>query len=149
MGLFLLAREFGEDLRVAADVAGASLVAATAMGGRFASVPEGPSLSFFPGHGAIAGLVKTLAREWPSVRTRAVDVSRSEPPTNLAERLVDELNAADRRSEVGYVRGRRVSLSAVVETLLHSQATQFQLSEGEPIVVTGAAARHQSSAVRR
>jgi acyl transferase domain-containing protein/NAD(P)H-dependent flavin oxidoreductase YrpB (nitropropane dioxygenase family) len=139
MGLFLLAREFGEDLRVAGEGAGASLVAATAIGGGYATVPEGTCDFFFPGHGAIAGLVKTLAREWRSVRARAVDFSRSEPLKELAERLVDELNAADRRSEVGYVRGRRVSLSPVVENLLHSRATQFDLSEGDPIVVTGGA----------
>ena len=72
-GLFLLAKATASDLEKAARFGGACLVAATAMGGRFASAGAS-SPEFFPGQGGIAGLVKTLAREWPSVRCRVVDL---------------------------------------------------------------------------
>ena len=65
-GLYLLARALGDDLARTGMQGGARLVAATAMGGGFASVP-GASADFFAGHGGIAGLVKTLAREWSEV----------------------------------------------------------------------------------
>ena len=66
-GLFSLAREFADDLAHAAGQQGAALIAATALGGTYGSVGPRPS-DWFPGQGALAGLVKTLAREWPGVR---------------------------------------------------------------------------------
>ncbi len=74
-GLFLLAKGLADDLDRAARRGGACLIAATAMGGRFASTGRADA-DFFPGQGAIAGLVKTIAREWTSVRTRAIDLRR-------------------------------------------------------------------------
>ena len=66
-GLFVLAKAAAADLETAARNGGACLVSATAMGGALASTGADPS-RFFPGHGAVAGLIKTLAREWPEVR---------------------------------------------------------------------------------
>ncbi len=63
-GLFLLAKATAADLEAAAQAGGSCLIAATAMGGRFASAGS-THAEFFPGHGGVAGLVKTLAREWP------------------------------------------------------------------------------------
>ncbi len=71
-GLFLMAKALAPDLHSAARTGGACLIAATALGGRFASAGS-TRRDFFPGDGGIAGLVKTLAREWPSVRSRVVD----------------------------------------------------------------------------
>ena len=93
-GLFLLARAASPDLERAATKGGACLVAATAMGGSFATTDAMPD-AFFPGQGGIAGLVKTLAREWPEVRTRVVDLDPSEPSERLAVRLADEALADD------------------------------------------------------
>ena len=86
-GLFLLAGAAGADLDRAARRGGAALVAATSMGGSFAV--GSPGLDFFPGHGGVSGLVKTLAREWEGVRTRVVDLDPSSRPSRvLASRLV-------------------------------------------------------------
>ena len=76
-GLFLLAKAAAADLENAARAGGGCLIAATALGGRFAS-GGCTNLDFFPGHGGIAGLVKTLAREWPEVRSRVVDFSAND-----------------------------------------------------------------------
>ena len=49
------------------------MLATTAMGGTFGSVSADDGPAFFPGHGGVAGLVKTVAREWPAVRTKVID----------------------------------------------------------------------------
>ena len=138
LGLFTLAREFADDLARASALDGAALIAATALGGTFASVPPRPE-DWFPGQGAVAGLVKTLAREWPGVRTRVVDLDPGEPRDRTAARLCDELFTADSRSEVGYVGSRRVALEVVEQGLDIGGPDGFALDEGEPVVITGGA----------
>ena len=93
-GLFLLAKAMAADLETAARAGGACLIAATAMGGRFASAGCQAS-EFFPGHGGIAGLVKTLAREWPSVRSpRGRFLTRRDPIETIADRLPPRCSSA-------------------------------------------------------
>ena len=106
-GLFLLAKLVAPDLERSARDGGACLIAATGMGGRF-----GQDSAFPPWHGGIAGLVKTLAREWPEVRVRSVDLDPESPVETLAERLAEELFADDPRSEVGHRGGSRLALVA-------------------------------------
>ena len=139
-GLFLLARACSEQLAASAKGGGGGgrLVAATAMGGAFASLPDGPA-DFFPGHGGIAGLVKTLAREWDGVRTRVVDLAPSEPVETLAKRLSDEFFADDSRPEVGYQGGRRIALRPVVRAGSGGKGPSVKLRPGEPVLITGGA----------
>jgi acyl transferase domain-containing protein/NAD(P)H-dependent flavin oxidoreductase YrpB (nitropropane dioxygenase family)/NAD(P)-dependent dehydrogenase (short-subunit alcohol dehydrogenase family) len=138
-GLFLLARAAAEDLARAAAHGGAALIAATALGGTFASAGGAP-LEFFPGHGGIAGLVKTLAREWPGVRVRVVDFDPAAEAEVIAAHLVQEALTDDERSEVGHRAGRRVALRAV-EAALTSEGNgpSITLKPGEPVLVTGGA----------
>ena len=110
-GLFLLAKAMGGDLERAAGRGGACLIATTAMGGRFASTGRS-EVDFFPGQGAIAGLVKTIAREWTSVRTRVIDLNVNDGTPRLAERILAEVFHDDAWSEVGYAGGRRIRLRA-------------------------------------
>ncbi len=135
-GLFHLARAAASDLERASRRGGGALVAATAMGGASASIGRGPD--FFPGHGGIAGLVKTLAREWPGVRARAVDFDRAADPGSIAARLVDEASTDDGWPEVGYLGDRRVRLGAVAAPL-GAAAGGVTLSPGDPLIVTGGA----------
>jgi acyl transferase domain-containing protein/NAD(P)H-dependent flavin oxidoreductase YrpB (nitropropane dioxygenase family) len=136
-GLFLLAKAMAADLETAARQGGACLIAATDMGGRFASAGC-TSADFFPGHGGIAGLVKTLAREWPTVRSRVVDFSMSDPIETVADRLVSELLVRDGWAEVGYSQGRRVRLKTI-ESPLEPAASTLELSPGEPVLISGGA----------
>ena len=141
-GLYLLARALGDDLATTALQGGARFVAATAMGGGFASVPSdrgGAGADFFAGHGGIAGLVKTLAREWLEVGARVVDLDPREAADLLAARLVDELLTHDDRSEVGYLGGRRIALKAVETELDGFESGGVSLEEGDPILITGGA----------
>jgi NAD(P)-dependent dehydrogenase (short-subunit alcohol dehydrogenase family) len=136
-GLFLLARAAVADLDAASRSGGACLVATTAMGGAFATTSTLPG-PFFPGQGGVAGLVKTLAREWPEVRVRVVDLDPSDPADALAARLAAEALTDDAWPEVGYRRGRRIRLRAVPSPLERNDHG-FQLSPGEPVLVTGGA----------
>ncbi len=83
--------------------------------------------------------MKTLAREWPGVRTRVVDLDPRDPIPTLADRLVDETLVDDGWSEVGYAAGSRVRLQAVAARLDRSAAPLLTLASGEPVVITGGA----------
>jgi len=144
-GLFLLARALAADLGAAAQAGGACLIAATALGGRFASAGQARA-EFFPGHGGVAGLVKTLAREWPRVRCRVVDLAPGDPAAALAQRLAGELFVGDGWPEVGYDAGRRIRLRTVESPLRSIRSIEggrdgrpLDLRPGEPVVVTGGA----------
>ena len=76
-----------------------------------------PAADFFPGHGGIAGLVKTLAREWPSIRCRVVDFSPDAPRETIAAQLADEMFVSDGCPEVGYEGDRRIRLRSVASPL--------------------------------
>jgi NAD(P)-dependent dehydrogenase (short-subunit alcohol dehydrogenase family)/acyl carrier protein len=136
-GLFLLARAAAGDLEKASRRGGAALVAATAMGGTFATGPD--AFDFFPGHGGVAGLVKTLAREWPTVRARVVDFNPNDGMPSIAARLADEMITDDGWAEVGYSAGRRVRIQGVPSALDRSIAPRLELVANEPIIVTGGA----------
>ncbi len=135
-GLFLIARETADDLSKASRAGGAALVAATAMGGGLASLPDVPE-SFFPGDGGVAGLVKTLAREWEGVRSRVVDVDPTDDPDDLAALFVAELLADDHCKEAGYHEGRRIALRPVEVELPVSSSEGVTILPGDPILITG------------
>ena len=136
-GLFHLARASAEDLELAAREGGGAIIAATSMGGAFASRPVLDD--FFPGQGGVAGLVKTLAREWTSIRTRVVDLDPREPQRLLGQRLAAELLNDDDWIEVGYLGPRRIRLGTRVAPLSETGSPPVELAPGEPIVVTGGA----------
>lgn len=136
-GLFLLAKAAERDLEKASKRGAAALISATAMGGALASAGTAPN-EFFNGHGAIAGLLKTLAREWPGVRVRAVDFDPKVDENEAADRLFDELLHDDAWSEVGHRQGRRVRLKPVASPLGKGGGT-FSIQEHEPILISGGA----------
>jgi NAD(P)-dependent dehydrogenase (short-subunit alcohol dehydrogenase family) len=136
-GLFLTAKAMAADLENAARAGGACLIAATALGGRFASAGS-QATGFFPGHGGVAGLVKTLAREWPSIRSRVVDFSSDLSMETIAAQLAAEVFAGDGWAEVGYDQGRRIRLRTVASPLHHGGST-LELKPGDPVLITGGA----------
>ena len=136
-GLFLLAKAVASDLEHAARGGGACLIAATAMGGRFAS--SGSAIrEFFPGSGGVAGLVKTLAREWPEIRCRVVDFAPDARPETIAAQLADEILVSDGYPEVGYEGDHRIRLRSVAAPLVHA-APALDLKPGEPVLISGGA----------
>ncbi|MEW6298391.1 MAG: SDR family NAD(P)-dependent oxidoreductase [Thermodesulfobacteriota bacterium] len=106
--LFYLVRNLQADLRETAEKNAGCVIAATALGGQFASdwVPE----VFSPTQGGIAGLVKTLALEWPAVHCKVIDIEAESEPASVAGHVFRELCVADGNVEVGYRNGRRFLL---------------------------------------
>ena len=135
--LFLLARALRTDLEAAAEAGGAAIVSALGMGGSFGSDPPASSTAFFPGQGAISGLLKTLAKEWPAVRVKAVDLDARQPPSTLAGQILSELMADDAQVEVGYQNDRRLVLQTVPAPF--TSGSDLTIGEDSVLLVTGGA----------
>jgi malonyl CoA-acyl carrier protein transacylase/NAD(P)-dependent dehydrogenase (short-subunit alcohol dehydrogenase family) len=88
------------------------------------------------GEGGPAGLIKTLAAEWPSVAARVVDLSRVDDPAAI---LHGELHAADPHVEIVYVDGVRSTLEVVPADGAASPGRDLALDARSVLLVTGGA----------
>ncbi|HEX4451928.1 MAG TPA: SDR family NAD(P)-dependent oxidoreductase [Kofleriaceae bacterium] len=88
------------------------------------------------GFGGPAGLIKTLAAEFPDVRARIVDLESTESPVEAAAKLHGELHASDHHLEIGYIGGVRSSFEVVPAEVI---AGGVALDESSVVLVTGGA----------
>ena len=146
--LFQIAKAAGRYLHAAAAEHGAFFLAATGMGGSFMSGPSAGLSADFPDHGAVVGLMKTLALEWPEVRVKSVDLNLNEPSDLLAKHLFAEVHATDRVIEVGYDGGRRVSIQPL-EAPVNRQAVPISLDSSAVVLITGGARGITAIAARK
>jgi acyl transferase domain-containing protein/NAD(P)H-dependent flavin oxidoreductase YrpB (nitropropane dioxygenase family)/NAD(P)-dependent dehydrogenase (short-subunit alcohol dehydrogenase family)/acyl carrier protein len=137
--LFNLAKEASKDLKEAAQQGGACVLGATAMGGAFGSVSSDGGPAFSPGHGGVAGLVKTLGREWPAVRAKVIDTDALESSSDLATKVIREMLAGDGEVEVGYQGSRRLVLRPTLNRLGRREAPALKMDPSWVILVTGGA----------
>ncbi|MGZ4195319.1 MAG: SDR family NAD(P)-dependent oxidoreductase [Solirubrobacteraceae bacterium] len=133
--LFVLAKALHRDLAAAAEAGGAAVLAVSRLDGAFGldGEPSHPA----PGQRALAGFLKTLALEWPSVRVKAVDLDAC-APAQAAPLLTAELMAADGLVEVGYRDGRRTILALSPAPTAERPATS-PLKDDDVVLVTGGA----------
>ncbi len=133
--LFSLLQNLGADIKTAAEKRAGCVVALTSMGGHFASdwVPE----EFCPLDGGIAGIIKTLALEWPTVRCRVIDIEARSETTAVADSVLQELRAADSNVEIGYRDGRRFVLRARPASLQEVNSSRIDTSD--IFLITGGA----------
>jgi NAD(P)-dependent dehydrogenase (short-subunit alcohol dehydrogenase family) len=134
-GLLNLARELHDDLREAGRSGAACLLTATGMGGAFGTTAAG----FFPGDGGLTGLAKTLAREWPEVPVRALDVEPSGGASEIAASVLAEMTAGSEAVEVGHQNSRRLTLRPAPAPLESDRAPALAIDESWVILVTGGA----------
>jgi acyl transferase domain-containing protein/NAD(P)H-dependent flavin oxidoreductase YrpB (nitropropane dioxygenase family)/NAD(P)-dependent dehydrogenase (short-subunit alcohol dehydrogenase family)/acyl carrier protein len=138
--LFLLARGLSDELQNAGEHGSAVLLAATVLGGSFGSgVNEALPDDFAPAHGGIAGLMKSLAHEWPNVLVRVVDVERRESAGKLAELLLSELSDPIGPIEIGYRGERRLTLECVPSPLNCTEEAGAPLDRDSTVLLTGGA----------
>jgi acyl transferase domain-containing protein/NAD(P)H-dependent flavin oxidoreductase YrpB (nitropropane dioxygenase family) len=133
--LFLMAQALQSDLEASAAAGGAAVLSATRLGGAFGfddELTDGAA-----GQGAIAGFLKTLAIEWPSVRVKAVDLSET-PGSDAVGQLVAELGAADALVEVGYRAGERM-FTQLVPAPLSARVKTGVITEESVVLLTGGA----------
>jgi NAD(P)-dependent dehydrogenase (short-subunit alcohol dehydrogenase family) len=90
------------------------------------------------GHGGAAGLVKTVAAEWPSVKARVVRLDLEEDPDELAARLRAELLADDATVEIAYPGGVRSTIK-VVPAERAGGGTELALGRDSVVLLTGGA----------
>ena len=137
--LFHLLKLLQVDLEQAAKEGGACVVSATGMGGSFVTNTGGNEREFFPGQGAIPGLLKTVGAEWPEVRIKAVDLNLEEPASDLADHLLSEIETDDRLVEVGYDGSGRVGLHLIETPLVGRTETVLKIDSSWTILLTGGA----------
>jgi NAD(P)-dependent dehydrogenase (short-subunit alcohol dehydrogenase family) len=136
--LFYLAKAAGGDLNQAARAGGSWLVAATPMGHTFAS-DIGENVSFYSGHGGIAGLVKTIAQEWPGVHSKVIDLDPTAPKSTLISHLFREMASGDGEIEVGYWGSRRIVLCTEPSSLDKESPVTLNIDSDWVLLITGGA----------
>lgn len=133
--LFLLTRALVLDLKEGC------VLAATAMGGQHGiNVQKSKEPKWSPLSGAVTGLTKALAREFPALHVRAVDTSPSESADSRAamivEELVDLLSSTDNKPvEIGRFETQRVAVRTLPAQNLPEPGT-VPIS-GDSIVISG------------
>jgi NAD(P)-dependent dehydrogenase (short-subunit alcohol dehydrogenase family) len=135
--LFFLAKAAAEDLKDAGESGGAWLVAATGMGGSN-GVGAAEEQALFPGQAGIAGLVRTVALEWPTVRCEVVDFASLDDGSLLAERLLHEIASDDGEVAVGYQGTQRRALR-LRPSPLDGRSVHLAIDSDWVILVTGGA----------
>jgi NAD(P)-dependent dehydrogenase (short-subunit alcohol dehydrogenase family)/acyl carrier protein len=129
---FAILKLAAADLKTAATEGGAILVAISRMDGRFGLTGG----AFDPVHGALAGMVKTAAKEWTGVRTLALDLSPSwTAAPAIADAVLREL-VTDGPTEIGLEETARHGLQLVAESVGEGEAS---IGLGDVVVVTGGA----------
>jgi NAD(P)-dependent dehydrogenase (short-subunit alcohol dehydrogenase family)/acyl carrier protein len=128
---FLLARRFGADLTASAEAGGALFAAVSRLDGGFGF--RGGKIRF-PRQGGLAGLVKTAALEWPSVRCRAIDLAPDWTDTEAAAGAIVAEAVSPGPVETGLDRDRRFEL--FLTSSPYPRGT-IDLQPGEVVVMTG------------
>ena len=136
-GLFYLMKASSNDLKNLSSDGKAWFLAATSMGGTFGS--DGVLSEFFcPSHGGVAGLVKSVAAEWPTVHCKVIDLDREQSPEILADFLVAEMSAENNAVEVGYRKTERVVLTPTPAPLNYG-SPELSIASDWVILATGGA----------
>jgi acyl transferase domain-containing protein/NAD(P)H-dependent flavin oxidoreductase YrpB (nitropropane dioxygenase family) len=135
--LFHLAKATSADFKQAGAAGRGRFVAATALGGDFANVASGRD--FFPGHGGITGLMKTLAAEWPHAQCGVIDFAPEALPASSAERIMSEIEGGFENVEVGYRGARRLVIRPRLAPLRPDVPESFELTQDDVVLVVGGA----------
>lgn len=119
------------------------LLVASGLGGNFGCYrADGSVLSADFGQGAgLAGMIKSLAKEFPDVRAHWVDLDLSEPAADLAACLEMELLSEENDlTEVAYQTGERRCLQIVRSELsLIQDIDKLELDDKSVVLLTGGA----------
>ncbi len=118
------------------------LLVASGLGGNFGYFSgSGTGAPDDFGHGAgVAGMLKTVTKEWPEVKVHCVDLDVEEPAEELAAYLEIELLAENPLTEVAWQGGSRHRVEIIPAPLpLTGAATQIGLDHNSIILLTGGA----------
>lgn len=106
-GFFTLLKTFEKDLVKSAKKGGGRVFAVTFLDGRFGFAA---SHSFYPESAGVLGVAKSMAMEYPLVRSRCIDVDPAMGPDFAAAGILEEIDADERSPETGLDRQGRWKL---------------------------------------
>jgi acyl transferase domain-containing protein/NAD(P)H-dependent flavin oxidoreductase YrpB (nitropropane dioxygenase family) len=107
----------------------------TGSGGKFGQTHHANGV---PGVG-LAGLVRTMAREFPDRLVRVIDVAPKEEPVHIAGHLLAELLTGQAPTAVGYAAGQRVTLHLSAAPLETDGSGRLGLGPNSVVLLTGGA----------
>lgn len=138
---FYLIQAVYEDLEAAANAGGASLLAATDLGGSFGNNGNTNPDLLSPSRGGIIGLLKTVGHEISGVRAKAVDLDPRHDTAVAAQILLQEMMSLDGLTEVGYDGESRKRLTLVPALLPDVRRAQggSAITRDSIILITGGA----------
>jgi acyl transferase domain-containing protein/NAD(P)H-dependent flavin oxidoreductase YrpB (nitropropane dioxygenase family)/NADP-dependent 3-hydroxy acid dehydrogenase YdfG len=110
------------------------LLAATGHGGAFGRSPA----TRLP-QGGMAGFLKSVAQELPTLRARSVDLDPEQPPSVLAATIFAELIADDPHIEVGYDGEQRQTLTLLRAEPGVEPSPELVVGPESVVLVTGGA----------
>jgi len=145
-GLFYLAKALAPDLQDAGAAGGACLLAATSMSRALADASRPAA---FPGQKGVAGLVKTLALEWPQVRVRMVDLCPLDGRATWVEQLTAEILETAGPVEVAHAGAHRVSWLARPRPVEQRPSGVTRLGPEAVVLLTGGARGITARVARR
>ena len=133
---FRLMRAAGPVLEESAARGGASVLTVSRLDGSFGLSGLGTAAS--PVSGALAGLAKTAACEWPSVNCKAMDVDAAfDVPEGAARMIVEEFLKRG-PLEVGLSRQGRIVVELATQTREEAPKRPARpLAPGDALVITG------------
>ena len=111
--------------------------AATGLGGQFghhASTRGAPPVA-----AGVSGFLKSLSKEWPKLRVRAVDLDAGDDPARLADHVFREIVADDGHLDVGYVDGERHTLVVAARPSSVPPPAALEIDESSVVLLTGGA----------
>ena len=133
LSLFHLLKHTEADLQKSGKV-----LLATRLGGTFGCFEDRIEGSTSLADRGLAGLVKSLAREWSGASCRAVDFEREASNDDVVRTLLAELTICDGACEIGYRGGRRIELIPFVSSL-EPAPSRLSLDANSVVLITGGA----------
>ncbi len=124
--------------RVTTEVTDARICIVTRIGAAFGIACYKDENTLRLPHAAICGMAKSVAREWPNVDVRVVDVDESQDQSAVGALIAKEFISCDSKLEIAYIGGRRMELDLVPEALPTS-ATEHEHANNDVILVIGGA----------
>ena len=134
--LFYLTKVLSADIRDAGRKNSGWLMAATSLSGHPCAADK---RDCFLGQAGIAGLLKTVAQEWPEVKCRVIHMEMDNPPSVLSDQLIREMAVKDKTVEVEYKGSNRIVYLPRQVSLKHDDPANMQINRDWVIMVTGGA----------
>lgn len=134
--LFLLLKVWQQELKASARGGAGWLINVTAFDGQFGL---SRSRAFSVGSAGTLGLAKSVAREWPLVRVKCIDIEPGLDPDWLAEQVYREMRSPDRATEVGLTAHGRWRIDLKPNGSARQRLSELTLDAGAVLLITGGA----------